>query len=468
MRTTPNPVGDEVHVGDANVAAQEREQLLARLELAQAAGGIGIHDYDIVNDRIEWDARTRAIWGVGEDEPISYSTFAAGVHPDDLAATEQAIADASDPAGDGKLLARYRVQAGDGSCRHVEATGQTFFRDGAAVRIVGTVRDVTKEVLASRQLDEARTFAENLIRTAPTLLYVFDLVEKRNAFVGPQIGPMTSMPATRYTELGSDLLTTVIHPDDLERVEAHHLAIREGRASPPFQIEYRLRREDGSWLWLSSTEVVHAYDEGGLPSQILGASLDITRRREAEDIRELLVGEMAHRMRNLLSVIQSIAGLTLRGACEPDVYTAFESRVGALAAAQQLLTEGDWRTAALVDVVRTVVQPFNDGDEHRISFGGPAIVIEGAEVATVALALHELATNAVKYGALSVPEGFVEVIWQWNGAAKSLEWREQGGPPAVAPSTKGFGSKMIAALAKTGDGSGLRYCPEGLVCRLSL
>ena len=468
MHEEPIPAIDTRATGSEAAAVDERERLLARLELAQAAGGIGIHDYDIVNDRIQWDARTRAIWGIPDDETITYATFAAGLHPNDLAATEKAVAAASDPAGDGALLIRYRVLSRDGTERHVEASGRTLFREGAAIRIVGTVRDITDEIVVSQELEKARTFAENLIRTAPTLLYVYDLIQKRNAFVGPQIGPMTSMPAERYAELGSELLPTVIHPDDLERVAAHHLAIREGRIMPPFEIEYRLRRDDGSWLWLSSTEVVHARDENDMPTQILGASLDITRRREAEALRELLIGEMAHRMRNLMGVVQSIARFTLRDGCEPEVWAAFDSRLGALSAAQHLLTTGDWRSAELKDVVRMVLQPFNDGDERRISFAGPTMRIEGGALATVALALHELATNAVKYGALSVAGGRVEVTWSSEGDAKRLEWRELGGPPAVAPTRTGFGSMMIASLAKSGDGSGLFYGPEGLVCRLSL
>ena len=453
----------------SNLAAdQERELLLARLELAQAAGGIGIHDYDIVNDRIEWDARTRAIWGVPDDEPITYATFASGVEPDDLDATEKAVAAATDPAGNGRLLVRDRVRSRAGTRHHVEATGQTVFRHGAAVRIVGTVRDVTNEFNASRELERARAFAENLVQTAPTLLYIYDLVEKRNVFVGPQIVPMTSVSTARYGELGSDVLSAIIHPDDLDRVVAHHLAIREGRAVPPFEIEYRLRRHDGSWLWLSSTEVVHARDAAGLPTQILGASLDTTRRREAEALRELLIGEMDHRLRNLMSVIQSIARFTLRDGCAPEVWAGFDSRIAALAAAQKLLTAGDWRSAELNDIVRAVLQPFGGGDHQRFGLAGPTMSIAGGELATVALALHELATNAAKYGALSVSGGRVEVQWWFEGDAKRLEWRERGGPPVTVPTRKGFGSMLIATLAKSGDGSGTTYAPDGLVCRISL
>ena len=446
----------------------EREALLARLELAQAAGGIGIHDYDIINDRIEWDARSRAIWGVAEHELITYETFVSGLHPDDLEATEHAVSAANDPAGDGKLFARYRVRSRDGTLRHVEATGQTLFRDGIAVRIVGTVRDITHEVVASEELEKARTFAENLVHTAPTLLYIYDLVEKRNRFIGPQIAPMTGMSAAHYSELASDLLPTIIHPDDLDRVAAHHAAIREGRIQPPFEIEYRLRREDGTWLWLTSTEVVHARDADGRPTQILGASLDNTKKHKADELRELLIDEMAHRTRNMMGVIQAIGRMTLRETCEPEVWKTFDKRIAALVAAQQLLISGDWRSADMEKVVRTVLQPFTDSDQPRISLSGPTMQIEGSQVTTVGLALHELATNAVKYGALSVSGGHVEVMWHVDGDAKRVEWREHGGPPVSKPTRQGFGSMLISSLAGSDADGGLEYGSSGLVCRLSL
>lgn len=452
----------------ATMAPNEREALLARLELAQAAGGIGIHDYDIINDRIEWDARTRAIWGVVDHEPITYKTFASGLCPDDLVATERALSAANDPTGDGKFFAQYRVQSRDGTLRHVEATGQTLFRDSIAVRIVGTVRDITHEVVASEELKRARTFAENLVHTAPTLLYIYDLVEKRNRFIGPQIAPMTGMTAAHYSELASDLLPTIIHPDDLDRVAAHHAAIREGRLQPPFEIEYRLRREDGTWLWLTSTEVVHARDEDGRPTQILGASLDNTKKHEADELRELLIDEMAHRMRNMMGVIQAIGRMTLREKCEPEVWMTFDKRITALVAAQQLLISGDWRSADMEKVVRTVLQPFTDSAQPRISLSGPQMQIEGSQVTTVGLALHELATNAVKYGALSVPGGHVEVIWRVDGDAKRVEWREHGGPPAPKSTRQGFGSMLISSLAGPDPDGGLQYGSSGLVCRLSL
>ena len=449
-------------------AEDERDLLLARLELAQAAGGIGIHDYDIINDRIEWDARVRHLWGMSLDEPVTYATFAAGVHADDLAAVEQAVAVATDPAGDGRYLARYRVKSRNGAQYHVEATGRTHFVDGRAVRLVGTIRDITGEVTAARELAEARNFAENLIQSAPTLLYIYDLVQKRNLYIGPQIARMTDLTASDYAKLGDALLPTMIHPDDLDRVAAHHHAIREGVTAPPFQIEYRLLRKDGSWLWLSSTEVVHARGDDGRPTQLLGASLDITRRYEAEALRELLIGEMAHRIKNLLSVVQSIGALTIRNGCNPDIWLAYEQRMGALGAAQRLLTDGDWRSADLSDVVRAVLAPFDDATEARIELVGPTLDVDGGHVTTVALALHELATNAVKHGALSVPGGHVRVCWRREDDDIVMEWTEQGGPPVTPPQRLGFGSMMIEALGSADGEKKMNFRPEGLHCRFTL
>lgn len=445
-----------------------RERLLRRLEIAQAAAGIGIHDYDIENDQIEWDSRVRAIWGVSAEEPVSYTTFASGVHPDDFPNVEQAVHKAFDPKGDGSYFARYRVISRNGSQYHVEATGRASFRDGKAIRLTGTVRDITNEVAAAQELENARLFAENLVQTAPTLLYIFDLVEQRNVFIGPQIREMANLSSSDYAQLGNQLLHAVIHPEDLDRVSSHHRKIRQGEINPPFEIEYRLRRSDGSWLWLSSKEVIHARDEQGLPTQILGASLDITRRREAESVREILIGEMAHRIKNILAIIQSITTMTLRKGCEPDVWAGFERRIAALASAYGLLTHGDWQRADLEELTQTALKPFNDQEGKRVRFSGPPVDIESTQVVTVALVLHELATNATKYGALSVPDGWVELEWFTEGVKTTLEWREKGGPVPSAIRTPGFGTMMIKSLMEANGQAAMNFSPEGLTCRLSL
>jgi PAS domain S-box-containing protein len=143
---------------EAEEALRESEY---RLRIASEAAHIGIHDYDVVHNRIVWDDVLRAIWGVGADEPITYETFAAGIHPDDLTGTEVAVARALDPSGDGTYAAEYRViDRGTGGVRWVAATGQVFFADGKPVRLTGTAQDVTER----KEAEEALRRSEAIYR----------------------------------------------------------------------------------------------------------------------------------------------------------------------------------------------------------------------------------------------------------------------------------------------------------------
>jgi PAS domain S-box-containing protein len=443
-------------------------KLLERIELAQEAGGIGIYDYDIARDRIAWDSRVRAIWGVGEDEQIDYATFTAGVHPEDLAQVNEAVAKSQDPSGDGRYFAHYRVIARDGSERVVEAMGRTTFENGVAVRLVGTVRDISDDVEARRELEDSKNFCQNLIDSAPTMLYIYDLVESRNIFIGPQIAPMTQMAKQDYEGLGKDLIPAVIHPDDLNRVVEHHKAIRDERIKPPFEIEYRLRKADGGWIWLTSSEVVHKRDPDGRPRQILGASLDITRRHEERELRNLLTRELEHRVKNAFAVVQSVAMMTLRNHCPRDVWKQFEDRLAALSHGQRLLTEKQWQSADLADIARQVFEPFATDDHSNIRIDGPSIAIEGSQVASIALVLHELATNAVKHGALSVENGHVDIKWGYRDHNTIIEWKEHGGPTVIPPTQTGFGSALIQSLGKNPTTDGIDYRADGLYCHLTL
>lgn len=132
--------------------------------------------------------------------------------------------------------------------------------------------------------DEARRFAEGLVQTAPMLLYIYDLTERRNVYIGPQIGSVLGYTAAEIAERGDGLLTDLAHPDDLGRIGAHHARIVEGKASGPFEIEYRMRAKDGRWLWLSSCETVHLRDADGRARQILGTAQNITPRKHSEEV----------------------------------------------------------------------------------------------------------------------------------------------------------------------------------------
>jgi PAS domain S-box-containing protein len=206
----------------------------------------------------------------------------------------------------------------------------------------------------------------------------------------------------------------------------------------------------------------------------LGFSLERLRaedaRRKAEEAKELLLGESRHRIRNTLATVQAVASQTLRDGAA-DGRESFLARLRALGEAHEVLTTENWDRAPLREVVERAIKPFRTSDHDRFLVEGPPVWLPAQASLTLTLCLHELATNAVKYGALSNGTGQVHLSWQpCNDAGDrrkvSLTWQEAGGPAVAAPERKGFGSLLIES---SGDGeSGIEYCPGGVRCRLNL
>jgi PAS domain S-box-containing protein len=232
------------------------------------------------------------------------------------------------------------------------------------------------------------------------------------------------------------------------------------------------RRKDGSAIAISLT-VSPIKDADGT---IIGASKiarDITDRKQAEERQQLLVGEVKHRIKNLLATVQAIARQTLKGA-PADERDAFVARLMALANAQDLLTLERWNRAAVHDVVDRALRPFEAKHNARFLTKGPQDVwVDAQRASLLTMALHELATNAVKYGALSNGYGVVSLAWEVTGEEDAqkvrLNWRELGGPLVVPPEHKGFGSFLIErALQGSGGGAKLDFNPNGLICSLEV
>ncbi|NJO34491.1 MAG: sensor histidine kinase [Rhodospirillales bacterium] len=205
----------------------------------------------------------------------------------------------------------------------------------------------------------------------------------------------------------------------------------------------------------------------------LGFNLERLRaddqRRKAEEARELLLAESRHRIKNTLATVQAIAGQTLRDG-RPDGLDSFLARLHALGEAHEVLTTGTWDRAPLRDVVARAVKPFQTSQQDRFIIDGPALSLSAQASLTLTMCLHELATNAVKYGALSNGSEQVHVAWapvdDGDRRKVRLIWRETGGPPVTVPQRKGFGSRLIAS---SGEGeSAIDYCPDGVRCLLHL
>ena len=203
------------------------------------------------------------------------------------------------------------------------------------------------------------------------------------------------------------------------------------------------------------------------------ASLAIDRN-QIETQREMLIKEMNHRVKNTLATVQSIASQTLRSDGQSKAYETFASRLSGLASAHDLLVRDHWDSVEIHDLIaQTVVKPFAAGMQ-RVSSGGPPVRLPPQMTLLMSLALHELCTNAAKYGALSNALGSISITWDTAKTAEgrnllSLHWAETGGPPVQPPTRRGFGSRLIerALATELGGVAAIDYRKDGVVCDIS-
>jgi len=259
-----------------------------------------------------------------------------------------------------------------------------------------------------------------------------------------------------------------IDPEDMARLQVETRAAEAaGRARREF--EYRIHLPDGATRDIATvSDAVRGPD--GRTERIIGVFDDVTERRRAEKRQRLLINELNHRVKNTLATVQSIAAQTLRSAPSLEqAREAFEARLVALAAAHDLLTAESWHGARLTDVVASAMSPFETARRPQVSRSGPPVWLTAQRALALSMALHELATNAVKYGALSVPEGRVTIRWSLSADnLLSLSWIEHGGPPVAPPERAGFGSRLLQrSLARELSGEvAFTFAPEGVRCEI--
>jgi two-component sensor histidine kinase/CheY-like chemotaxis protein len=271
------------------------------------------------------------------------------------------------------------------------------------------------------------------------------------------------LPATGFTVAS---LKPLIHPDDYQPLVDLVASMTPDSATR--QTEVRILRPSGEERSCFAVAAA-TFDADGNLSQIGGVTLDITDRKLNEQRQELLAREVDHRARNALAVVQSIVRLT-KGENIAAYTKAVEGRVQALAHVHDLLSQARWQGADIGRLIAEEMAPYSVGDASRVTLGGPSILVDANRAQTISLALHELATNAAKYGALSGPTGKVAIGWGIEQGSLKIAWRENGGPPVSPPARRGFGSKIIAAsvASQRGGGAAFDWKPEGLSCDLTI
>jgi len=244
--------------------------------------------------------------------------------------------------------------------------------------------------------------------------------------------------------------THVQHPDHIDRVVAGIARSRE--TGEPWEDTFPLRGRDGEYRWFLS-RAVPIRNAAGEIVRWFGTNTDITERKQAEETQQLLVSELNHRVKNTLATVQAIVQYTLRKTKDPAKFVdSFAGRIQSLARAHSLLTTTTWRGADLRELICDQLLQ-GSIDETRITAWGPPVHLEAQLALHLALVLHELGTNAHKYGALSTPAGWVTISWMVEGGSLRLGWEERGAPPLTSPASRGFGTTLIEQSIKSEGGA---------------
>lgn len=270
-----------------------------------------------------------------------------------------------------------------------------------------------------------------------------------------------------YTEdeLRGRHFSAIIHPDDAKADVERGMRLRAGEAAS-FEMESRYLHKSGRPVW--ARKIISTLpDASGKPSQVFALALDITERKRADEKIDLLIHELNHRSKNLLGLVQTIVSHTA-GPHSSEFVTAVSQRLQALAAGQDLLVKSQWQGVDLKELALSQLAHFQDLIGDRLTVEGPPLRLSANAAQAIGMALHELSTNAAKYGALSSEAGQVAITWSCEEGALRLSWTERGGPAVSPPSRRGFGTTVIAAVPRRQLGCEvtLDFAPEGLSWRL--
>jgi PAS domain S-box-containing protein len=258
----------------------------------------------------------------------------------------------------------------------------------------------------------------------------------------------------------------LIHEDDIGGLLKALRSVSVGTKT--FQTEFRARRPNGEIRHCVGVAAA-SFDDHDRLTRVSGVTVDITDRKRAEERQLLLAEEVDHRARNVVAVIQAIMRLT-RSQSIDEYIKSLDGRIRALSTAHKLLAKARWEGADLTRLVNEEVAPYRGRELERINIEGPDILLPPAVAQTLALALHELVTNAAKYGALSTAAGRIKIAWAIDQEELTLSWSEFNGPKVKRPSRDGYGTRVIKGgiEGQLGGSAEFEWCPDGLRCKLSV
>ena len=456
-------------ITEEKLAEKRQRSSEAKLQLGIAIAGIGLGAMDYLANTVTLDATAAELFALPADTPISRNDVHSRFHPDDASNIFARMAEALDPAGPGFMAIEHRIVRPDGSMRWLSARKQIEF---AAVKS-GEQSRATTGLLALLDMSD-HAAAEEMTRLSE--------LRYRRIFEAAQDGVLLLDPATcKITDANPFMSDLLGYPHDrLVGKQLNEIGLLKDEIASrdmfeKLKITHQVRYED---LPLESRNgqtrevevVANLYDEEG--QNVIQCNIrDITERKRTEEHNKLLMFEVNHRAKNLLSVVLSVAQHTARDGNPATFVARLSERIQGLAASQDLLVKNQWRGVELIDLVEAQLAHFKDLVGTRVLIEGPPMRLTPATAQGIGMALHELATNAGKYGALSNDEGRVHVSWELNPRLKptfSMSWLEQDGPPVAPPTQKGFGQTVTGRMveAAVNGKAEIDYFKNGLSWKL--
>jgi PAS domain S-box-containing protein len=332
-------------------------------------------------------------------------------------------------------------------------------KDLADLAMEEIVRDAEATIASERNVVD-RERVDLALSAAGLAAYEWDLASDR-LLVSQRLRAMAGIDENDLPINHGEAVMAMVHPDDRVRIRASLTAAMNG--SGRYSHEHRhVRPSDGRTIWVASSGVIVRWPDGS-PKRLIGVLQDITARKIAEEQRETLVAELDHRVKNVLAAVQSLAAQSARKAASLESFLkTFAGRLKSMASAHELLTATRWRGASMHNIAAAELGGLAPGQTR---WEGPDLLLTPRAANALSLALHELATNAVKFGALSIDPGRVEVRWRQTGdGGLELRWIETNGPPVATPTRRGFGATLLEKVTgrELGGEAKIEYRREGV------
>jgi two-component sensor histidine kinase len=341
---------------------------------------------------------------------------------------------------------------------------------GAPMQLFGVTRDITLSKRAEQALADRNTQLALAVKVGKIGSFAFNIAtEKMQISAG--YAAIHGLPEGTRESTRAEWRSRV-HVDDLPRLENNLRQDIAERRSDHY-CEYRIVLSDGKIRWIEARSLI-TYDACGCAHRVVGANVDVTERKRAQEHQRVLHAELDHRVKNVLATVSTVAARTMDASSSMQHFVAsLDGRIRSMARTHELLSAARWQGISVLELVRRELAPY--ATKGNTDINGPAVMLKAEAGQAMGMVLHELATNAAKYGALSAQNGRVSICWhqRLNGHASPnlvLEWQEIGGPSVAAPEHSGFGTSTIRDLIpyEFGGAVDLAFAPLGVGCRLEL